>query len=64
VWDSSVGRKEEQAEALLTLKVTSPWFRVHRGQNESFSGFQGPLDQAQGASLSHGRIKTHTHFYE
>lgn len=46
------------------LKNSSLWLRVHRGQHESFSGFQGALDQTQGASLSHDRIKTHTHFYE
>lgn len=43
---------------------SSLWLRVHRGQHESFSGFQGALDQTQGASLSHDRIKTHTRFYE
>lgn len=64
VWDSSVERKEEQGEALPTPKDSPLWFRVNRGQRESFSGFQGALDQAQGASLSHDRIKTHTHFYE
>lgn len=64
VWDSRVERKEEQEEALPTPKDSPLWFRVNRGQHESFSGFQGALDQAQGASLSHDRIKTHTHFYE
>lgn len=64
VWDSSVERKEEQGEALPAPKDSPLWFRVNRGQRESFSGFQGALDQAQGASLSHDRIKTHAHFYE
>lgn len=64
MWDSSVERKEEQGEALPTPKDSPLWFRMHRGQRESFSGFQGALDKAQGASLSHDRIKTHTHFYE
>lgn len=64
MWDSGMERKEEQGEALPTRKKSSLWFRVHRGQCESFSGFQGALDQAQGASLSHDRIKTHTRFYE
>lgn len=60
VWEG----KEEQGEAFPTQEDSPLWFRVHRGQCESFSGLQGALDQAQGTSLSHDRIKTHTHFYE
>lgn len=63
-WCGTPAWREEQEEALPIPKVSSLWFRVHIGRCESSSGFQGALDQVQGAPLSHDRIKTHTHFYE